>query len=149
MSSKTSAVPEGYHSVTPYLIVDDAMKLIEFMKQAFDAEEKELIKAPDGTVGHAEIKVGDSVIMMGQAGGDWKPMPTGLYLYVADADAAYKKAPEAGATSVSEVADQFYGDRNGGVKDPSGNLWWIATRKENVSPEELQRRAAQAHSQKQ
>jgi PhnB protein len=115
------------------------------MKQAFDAREVERMAMPDGTIRHAEVKVGDSMIMMGDAGGDWKAMPASLYLYVDDADATYRRALQAGATSLMEPADQFYGDRNAGVKDPVGNIWWIATHKEDVAPEEIKRRAAAAH----
>ena len=127
--------------MTPYLIVEGVAGLIDFLKQAFDAVETERMPGPDGKVGHGEVRIGDSVVMMGEASGEWKPMPGSIYLYVNDTDATYKRALEAGATSVMEPADQFYGDRNAGVKDASGNMWWIATRKENVSPEELRKRA--------
>jgi uncharacterized glyoxalase superfamily protein PhnB len=144
-AARVRAIPEGYHTVTPYLIVEGASRLIDFMKQAFDAREVERMAMPDGTIRHAEVKVGDSMIMMGDAGGDWKAMPASLYLYVDDADATYRRALQAGATSLMEPADQFYGDRNAGVKDPVGNIWWIATHKEDVAPEEIKRRAAAAH----
>jgi len=134
-------IPDGYHSVTPYLIVQGVAKLIDFLKQAFDAKEIERMAGPDGTVMHAEVRIGDSVVMMGEARGESKPMPAALYLYVNDTDVTYRRALQAGATSLKEPADQFYGDRSGGVKDPAGNQWWIATRKEDVSPEELARRA--------
>jgi PhnB protein len=134
-------IPEGYHSVTPYIVVPGVAKLIDFLKQAFDAHEKERMARPDGGIMHAEVRIGDSTLMMGEPMGEWKAMPASLYLYVADTDAAYKRALQAGATSMMEPADQFYGDRNAGVKDPCGNIWWIATRKEDVSPEELRRRA--------
>lgn len=91
---------------------------------------------------HAEVKIGDSVIMMGEPMGDFKPMPGSIYLYVKDTDATYRKAIQAGAVSIMEPADQFYGDRSAGVKDPLGNFWWIATHIEDVPPEELARRAA-------
>jgi uncharacterized glyoxalase superfamily protein PhnB len=97
---------------------------------------------PDGVVMHAEVRIGDSMVMLSDGGGEWKPMPAVLYLYVPDADATYRRALDAGATSVQEPTTQFYGDRHGGVRDPSGNVWWIATRVEDVSPEELQKRAA-------
>jgi PhnB protein len=141
MTSNVKPIPDGYHTVTPYLVVEGVEELIDFLKQAFDAVETERIPGPDGKVGHGEVRIGDSVVMMGEASGEWKPMPGMIYLYVNDTDATYKRALEAGATSVMEPADQFYGDRNAGVKDASGNMWWIATRKENVSPEELRRRA--------
>ena len=136
-----SAVPEGYHSVTPYLVVTGADKLIAFMQKAFGATVNFKLEGPDGKIGHAEMQVGDSRIMLGEAKKAWKPMPTGIYLYVKDSDAVYKKALEAGAESVMEVADQFYGDRHGGVRDPSGNLWWISTRVEDVPDDEMKRRA--------
>ena len=134
--------PAGYHTVTPYIVVSDALKLIEFMKQAFDAVEMERMMRPDGTIGHVEMRIGDSMIMLGQSAGEWKPMPIGLYLYVPDTDVVYKAALAAGGTSLMEPSDQFYGDRNAGVRDMFGNLWWIATHIEDVPPEEMQRRAA-------
>ena len=134
-------IPKGYNTVTPYLIVEGADKVIDFVKQSFGAVEIERLPGPDGKIGHAEVRIGDSVIMLGEAGDHWKPMPCSIYLYVQDTDAAYKRALEAGATSVMEPADQFYGDRNAGVKDSSGNLWWIGTHIEDVSPEEIRRRA--------
>jgi uncharacterized glyoxalase superfamily protein PhnB len=141
-------IPEGYHTVTPYLIVKGVPTLIDFLKQAFDAKEIERHSQPDGSVMHAEVKIGDSILMMGEAAGKWNPMPAGFYLYVTDTDAVYKRALQSGATSVMEPADQFYGDRNAGVKDPSGNQWWIATHKEDVSREELAKRAEAAMSQR-
>lgn len=141
MTSNVKPIPDGYHTVTPYLIVEGVAGLIDFLKQAFDAVETERLPGPDGKVGHGEVRIGDSIVMMGEASGEWKAMPGFIYLYVNDTDATYKRALDAGATSVMEPADQFYGDRNAGVKDASGNMWWIATRKENVSPEELRKRA--------
>jgi uncharacterized glyoxalase superfamily protein PhnB len=141
-------IPDGYHSVTPYLAVEGAAKLMEFLKRAFDAVEVECMRRPDGSIHHAEMKIGDSIVMLGDAGGPWKPRPSTLYMYVNDTDATYRRALEAGATSLMEPATQFYGDRNGGVQDPTGNFWWIATHVEDVSPEELRRRAeAQAKGQ--
>ena len=134
------AIPEGYHSVTPYLTVQGAATLLDFLKQAFAATELHRMTRPDGTVGHAEVRIGDSVVMLAEARDEWQPMPGALYLYVHDTDAAYQRALQAGATSLMEPADQFYGDRNAGVKDPVGNHWWIATHKEDVSPEELAKR---------
>jgi PhnB protein len=134
------AIPEGYHAVTPYLVVPGVAKLIDFLKQAFQAEETMRMAAPDGGVMHAEVKIGDSRIMMGEPGGQWKAMPTMFYIYVTDADAVYRRAMQAGATSVSEPADQPYGDRNGTVRDASGNLWCIGTRKEELTAEEIERR---------
>ncbi|HXH10729.1 MAG TPA: VOC family protein [Alphaproteobacteria bacterium] len=134
-------IPDGFHTVTPFLVVQGASTLIDFLKQAFDATEVFRMADPDGAVMHAEVKIGDSIIMMGEASGEHKPMPVGMYLYVNDVDAVYKRALQAGATSQMEPANQFWGDRQGGVKDPAGNLWWIATHIEDVPPEELSRRA--------
>jgi uncharacterized glyoxalase superfamily protein PhnB len=134
-------IPKGYHTVTPYLTVKGAAELLEFLKKAFDAKETERVMRPDGSIGHAEVRIGDSVVMMDDAMGEGKVMPTAIYLYVNDADATYKRALRAGATSVMEPADQFWGDRHGGVKDPAGNYWWIATRIEEVPPAELKKRA--------
>jgi uncharacterized glyoxalase superfamily protein PhnB len=140
-------LPNEYNNVTPYLVVDGAAKLIDFLKHVFGATEKEIMKTPDGRVMHAEVRIGDSVIMMGEPGGQWKAMPASLYVYVQDTDAVYKRALEMGAASRMEPADQFYGDRNAGVQDSWGNLWWIATHKEDVAPDELERRAKAARPQ--
>ena len=136
------SIPEGYHSVTPYLVVEGVSALIDFLKQAFDATEIERMSRPDGTIQHAEVRIGDSVIMMAEPTSPWKPMPTMLYIYVDDTDSTYQRALKAGATSVQEPANQFYGDRNAGVKDQSGNFWYIGTHVEDVSPEEIRKRAA-------
>ena len=137
-------VPEGYHTATPYLVVPGVGRVIDFLQQTFDAKEiHERTTRPDGTVMHAEVRIGDSPIMMGEPMGQFEPMPGSIYVYVADTDAAYKRALTAGATSLMEPADMFYGDSNAGVRDPAGNVWWIGTHKEDVSPEEISRRAAQ------
>jgi PhnB protein len=141
-------IPEGYHSVTPYLVVSGVAKLIEFLKQAFDAKSKECFTTPDGRIMHAEVRIGDSLIMMGEPNEKWPAMPAAVYLYVPDTDAVYRRALQAGATSLMEPANQFYGDRNAGVKDPCGNFWWIGTHIEDVSPEEMKRRS-EAHAKKQ
>jgi PhnB protein len=138
------AKPDGYHAITPYLVVDGAARLIDFLKEAFDAEEVERLAAPGDRIGHAEIRIGDSLVMLGDAHGEHKPLQTMLYVYVDNADAVYQRALAAGATSVQAPVDQFYGDRSGGVKDAFGNLWWIATHIEDVPPAELQRRAQAA-----
>ena len=135
-------IPEGYHSITPYLTVNDAAGLIRFLERAFAATVKERMARPDGSVMHAEMRIGDSLVMLGQGAGESKARPSTLYLYVEDVDATWKRAIEAGAKPLREVRDEFYGDRSGGVTDPAGNDWYIATHKEDVSPEELQRRAA-------
>ena len=141
-------IPDGYHSVTPYLLTSEAARLIDFLKQAFAADERERVSRPDGAIMHAEVKIGDSVVMMGEPMEPYGPMPASLYVYVHDMDAIYQRALQAGATSVMEPADQFYGDRSAGVKDPFGNLWWIATHKEDVPPDELAKQA-QAYMQQQ
>lgn len=134
-------IPDGYHSVTPYLVVQGVAKLLDFLKQAFEAQEIHRMPRPDGSIMHAEVSIGNSIVMMGEPMGELKPTPGSIYLYVNDTDATYKRALQAGATSMTEPADQFYGDRNAGVKDPVGNIWWIATHKEDVPPEELAKRA--------
>ena len=136
-------VPDGYHTITPYFAVRDAAKQIEFLKKAFEAEVVDQTAMPDGTVMHASVKVGDSMVMIGQANDpSYKAFPAMLYLYVPDCDTVFRKAVEAGGKVVLEPIDQFYGDRSGAVDDPSGNQWWIATHKEELSAEELMRRAS-------
>jgi uncharacterized glyoxalase superfamily protein PhnB len=136
--------PEGYHSVTPYLVVPRVKELIPFLKRAFGAVERfPPMTRDDGTIAHAELQLGDSVVMMGEASAEWPPMPSTLHVYAdEEVDAVYRRAVEAGATSVREPADQFYGDRSATVRDPSGNLWSIANHVEDVSPEEMERRIA-------
>ncbi len=133
-------VPEGYHSVTPYLTVRGVARLSEFVKLAFDATEKGRFSGPDGSIMHAEVRIGDSMVMMGEPHGDVKPMPGMLHLYVSDVDETYRRAIAAGAKSLREPADQFYGDRSSGVEDMCGNQWWISTHVEDVSEEEMRRR---------
>ncbi|MEQ8766526.1 MAG: VOC family protein [Planctomycetota bacterium] len=137
-------IPDGYHTVTPYLVVNDVRAVIEFAKKAFDAIEMGVMEGPDGRIAHAEIRIGDSPIMLGGAGEKSSPMPATLYLYVEDTDALYAKAIAAGGESLMEPADQFYGDRNAGVRDSQGNCWWIGTHVEDVPPDELKRRAEAA-----
>ena len=146
MKPNVQPIPEGFHTVTPYLVVNDVSKLIDFLQRAFGAEEIHRSLLPDGSIVHAEVKIGDSPVMMGQARDQWAPRPSTLYLYVQDVDAVFRKAVEAGGNSLQEPKDQFYGDRSGGLEDPCGNQWWIATHIENVSREESDRRfAAMAH----
>jgi PhnB protein len=140
MRDRVRPIPDGYHTVTSILMVDGAAKLIDFLKRAFGAQEKERFTDPSGKIAHAEVTIGDSIVQLSDSGGEWKPIQVPLLLYVTDTDAAYQRALKAGATSVREPADQFYGDRTGGVKDAFGNTWWIATHTEDVSREELQRR---------
>jgi PhnB protein len=139
-------VPDGYHTVTPYLVMRGATKTIEFARKAFGAEMvEEPVKRPDGTIMHAQIKIGDSIVMISDATEQHPPMQSMLYLYVPNVDAVYQRAVAAGGTSLMEPMDQFYGDRSGGVKDPSGNQWFIGTHKEDVSPQELKKRAEAHH----
>ena len=145
-------IPDGYHSVTPYLCVKGAAQAIEFYKKAFLATERMRIAHPDGRVGHAELQVGDSVIMLSDEFpemGARSPQslggsPVSIHLYVEDADAIFSQAVAAGARIKRAIADQFYGDRLGGVEDPCGHTWWISTHKEDLSPQEIERRAASA-----
>jgi len=138
-------VPDGYHTVTPYLVVRGATRTIEFARKAFGAEMmEEPVKRPDGTIMHAQFKIGDSIVMISDGNEQNPPTTTMLYLYVPNVDAVYQRAVAAGGTSLMEPMDQFYGDRSGGVKDPSGNQWFIGTHKEDVSPQELKKRA-EAH----
>lgn len=146
MKTQVKPIPEGFHSVTPYLVVDNASKLVEFLQRAFGATEMHRSVMPDGSITHAEVRIGDSPVMIGQAREPWKPRPSTLYVYVEDVDAVFRKAVEAGGKSLQEPKDQFYGDRSGGVEDPCGNQWFMATHIEDVSHEESQRRfAAMGH----
>jgi PhnB protein len=155
MSSSASAIPEGYHSVTPYLAVDGAAEAIAFYKQAFGATEVMRMPAPGGKVGHAEIEIGGSRIMLADEYPDmgfrspkaYGGTPVTLHLYVADVDAVAKQAVTAGAKELRPVKDQFYGDRTGSFEDPFGHVWHIATRKEDLPPDELKRRAEKAMQQ--
>ena len=137
-------VPDGYHTVTPYLTIRGVDKLIEFLKQVFGAQRTEYMTRPDGSVTHAEVRIGDSVVMMGEPTNVSEQMPGMLYLYIPDLDAAYKRALAAGATSVHEPTNEFYGDRSAAVKDASGNTWFMATHVEDVPREELEKRAKAA-----
>jgi uncharacterized glyoxalase superfamily protein PhnB len=138
--AKSNFIPAGYHTVTPYLTVSNVAKLMEFMRSAFNATELHKMSGPDGRVAHAEMKIGDSIIMMGQPQNDSGVRRTMLYLYVPDCDAMYRQAIAAGGTSVREPINMFYGDRSGAVTDPAGNEWWIATHVEDVAPDEMERR---------
>ena len=120
------AIPDGYHSVTPYLLTNDAARLLDFLRAAFGADEMMRMPGEGGAISHAGVRIGDSVVMMGQPA-DGSASPAALYLYVDDCDAMYKRAVAAGGESTEEPADQFYGDRRAAIKDPAGNTWWIAT----------------------
>jgi PhnB protein len=135
------AVPEGYHTVTPYLVVDKAHDLIDFIKNAFDGKVNFIAKRDDGGIMHATVSIGDSTIMISDTMDGMQPQTSMLYLYLEDADAVFRKAVNAKATSIREPATEFYGDRAGAVKDQWGNMWWIATHVEDVDDEELKRRS--------
>lgn len=145
-----SPIPHGYHSVTPYLIVRNAAQAIEFYTAAFNALELLRLSSPDGKVAHAEIKIGDSRVMLADEFPDWGAIgpqtlggtTTGICLYVEDCDALFAQAIAAGAKQERPLTDQFYGDRSGTVIDPFGHKWTIATHKEDVSPDEMSKRFA-------
>ena len=141
-------VPDTYHTVTPYLVVKGARQLVDFITRAFGAKQAYVMEMPDGNIAHGDFVIGDSHVMLGEAAGPWPPQATSLYLYVPDCDGTYKQALATGGASVQEPKTQFYGDRHGAVKDPCGNTWWIATHVEDVPPEELERRAAEAARQR-
>jgi uncharacterized glyoxalase superfamily protein PhnB len=130
----TGYIPEGLRTVNVYLHPKGAGQLIDFMKRAFGAEEVVRAQSPDGGIVHAKVRIGDSMIEMGEAHGPWQPKPTTLHLYVPDTDELYRRALDAGATSIMEPKDQPYGDRSGGVRDPFGNQWFIATHIRDVPP---------------
>jgi PhnB protein len=138
--------PEGYHTVTPYLIVSDAAAVIDFVVKALGGEETVRMPGPEGRIGHAEVRVGDSMIMLADTPEHSDPMPTMLHLYVEDADATYRRALDTGASSLQEPRDEFYGDRMAGVLDSVGNKWYFATHVQDISPEEMGRRAAELAS---
>ena len=145
-------IPEGYHTLTPSLTVKDGAKAIEFYKKAFGAQERMRLPGPDGRLMHAELQVGDSIVMLGEEMpemGCKEPASVGavsssLYLYVPDVDAAFNRAVQAGAKALMPPADMFWGDRFGKLKDPFGHEWALATHIEDVTPEEMQRRMAAA-----
>ena len=148
----TKPIPAGYHTVTPYLTLDDATAAIEFYKDAFGATERVRMEGPDGKIGHAELEIGDSLVMLADA----MPHSTtssprelggttaGVFLYVKDVDAVVKQATKAGAKITQEVADMFWGDRFGSLKDPYGHVWSVATHVEDLTPSEIAERAKQA-----
>lgn len=137
---KIGPVPAGYHTVTPFVIAKGASRFIDFMIDAYGGADLGRVPNEDGTIGHAEVRIGDSVVMTFDAKPGWPDTPAFLRLYVADADATYSRAIEAGATSVTEPGDMPWGDRACRVRDPLGNLWWIMTHVEDVDPEEEGRR---------
>lgn len=136
--ARVKPIPEGFQTLTPYIVVEQAAELIEFVRQAFEGEERFRSIGPAGGI-HCEMKIGDSILLIG-GGGKWKgtPKPTAIHLYVPNADEVYERALDAGAMSLSEPVDQFYGDREGAVRDLAGNFWYIATNKETgLAPEGL------------
>lgn len=143
-------IPEGYHSITPYLMINGVAEAIEFYQRAFGATQLFKLDAPGGKIGHAEIRLGNSRIMMADDCGGESPFrnplstggsPVGLHFYVEDVDAVFAQAVGAGATVIKPVQDQFYGDRTGALKDPFGHIWFLATHKEELSPDEIKQRA--------
>ena len=145
-------IPEGYHTVNPYLAVDDAAEAIEYYKKAFGAKERVRMETPDGKIGHAELEIGDSLVMLSDPFPQASTRPpkelggtsVSVFMYVEDVDAVVKQAVDAGATVAMEVADQFWGDRFGSVQDPFGHSWSIATHVEDVPPEEIVERGKAA-----
>ncbi|MFJ9783760.1 VOC family protein [Amycolatopsis sp. NPDC101161] len=134
-------VPDGYTTVTPWIIGHDTAGLLGFLKEAFDAEELGRVVGDDGKIGHAEVRIGDAVVMAFDAPGDWAETPAFLRLYVQDSEETQRRAIEAGAIEVTRQTVLFFGDRVGRVRDPFGNLWWIQTRLENLDEAEMARRA--------
>ncbi|HEY6437194.1 MAG TPA: VOC family protein [Ignavibacteriaceae bacterium] len=141
--AKVKPIPAGFHTITPFLVVDNASGFIKFLKKAFHAQLNYLMEADDGLIRHAELKIGDSILMVSSATEIYKPMPGMFNLYVEDCDQVYEQAKKAGGESIAEPANQFYGDRSAGIKDSWGNQWWIATHVEDVSNEEIKRREAE------
>jgi PhnB protein len=135
-AQSSSYIPNGYHAVTPFVIVKGAAEFIDFMKQAFGAEEIARVNGEDGSIGHAEVRIGDAVVMLFDSKKEWPKTPAFLRLYVADVDDVCQRALKAGGTLITKLTDLPWGDRACRVRDPQGNLWWIMTRKEHLTPEE-------------
>ncbi len=139
-------IPDGFHTITPYLVVANAQELIDFAQQAFAAKEVFCMRMPNGIIMHAQIQIGNSMLMLADLREGLQPKTGSFYLYVEDTDKLYQSALKAGATSIMEPSNQFYGDRNAAVKDKFGNEWWIATHIEDVSEAEITKRAEQFRS---
>lgn len=152
--TKVQPIPEGHHTITPHLIVKNGAQAIEFYKKAFGAEERFRMNTPDGSIGHAQLKIGDSLFMLADEFpqmGALSPesiggSPVSMYVYVEDVDTIFNQAVSAGASVVNPVMDMFYGDRWGHLKDPFGHFWSIATHKKDLTPDELQKAAEKAFS---
>ena len=129
MTRSTKYVPEGFHTLTPYLVCGGVARLLDFLKEAFEAEETVRATRADGSTSHASVRIGDSMVEMGEATGEWTPMPASLHFYVKNAAEVYRRAVRAGAASLYEPRDMDYGDHEAGIQDPSGNHWYIATHK--------------------
>ena len=157
MAKSAQAIPRGFHTVTPSIVVAGAAKALDFYKKAFGAEELSRFPGPDGSIMHAEFKIGDSVIMLGDEMPDMGSRgpkliggsPVSFFIYGENVDAAWKRAVDAGATVVMPLADQFWGDRTGCLEDPFGHKWWLAQRTQELSPEELRQAADNFFSQMQ
>jgi PhnB protein len=151
-SSSVQPVPKGYHTVTPYLVVNDAARALDFYKRAFGAQEVARMDAPGGKIGHAEIKIGDSMIMISDempGSGAKSPRalggsPVSIFLYLNDVDTTFRQAVSAGAKADAQPTDMFWGDRYGKLTDPFGHQWGLATHKEDVSPQEMAKRSKEA-----
>jgi PhnB protein len=154
MSKAVNPIPEGFHSVTPYLVIRDAAKAIEYYKKAFGAVERFRMPLPGGKIAHAEIQIGDSIIMLSDENLEWgnsspqalNGTPVGIFVYVPDVDATFKQALAAGGKEKMAVANQFWGDRYGKLTDPFGHEWSLATHVEDVAPEEMEERMKKAMS---
>lgn len=134
------AIPNGYRTITPYLLVRGASSLLHFLQKAFDADILKTETREDGSIMHAEVRIGSSMLMVGESSASFDAMPASIYLYVEDCDAVYQRALDAGGSSVFPMCDLPSGERYGGVKDSSGNVWWITTHVEDVPDEEQRRR---------
>ena len=135
--------PANYNTIDPYIPVKGVVAFIEFLNKAFEAKEDFRVPNPDGTIGHAEVRIGDSVLLMFDSKDNWPATPAFLRIYVKDADASFRRAIEAGAKPLTQVMESFLGERGGRVKDQFGNIWWIITRVEDLSDEEKGRRAGE------